>query len=343
MKLSKFIIGVLFCFLFAGQLLAAPSKIDTIYYQNGDRMTGEVKSMESNVLRFSTIAAKTIKILWNNLNKVHIKNPMRINLQNGKILYGRIYPGEEDGYCYVGDSASGGKHMRITDIVAMLPLKEKLLSRTRGTLSAGIDYTKATELFKFDFNGNIQYWSEKSSWEASYNVVKTTQKDVANTKRQNGGLQFNRILPNNWFILGNVSFETNSQLQLDLRTNIGSGVGKNLVYNNRKRVYFGTSIFVNREFTQERVQNNIEGVLTGRYMMYILNSPEVSFNVKADVFPSFNEAGRIRSELDANLRWEIFSDFYLKWTFYNSTDNKPLSGGAVKNDWGITLGLEYIL
>jgi hypothetical protein len=52
----------------------------------------------------------------------------------------------------------------------------------------------------------------------------------------------------------------------------------------------------------------------------------------------------VRSRIDSNLKWEVFKDFYLKWTFFYSHVSKPLSTDAEKNDWAVSLlGLEYKL
>jgi hypothetical protein len=53
---------------------------------------------------------------------------------------------------------------------------------------------------------------------------------------------------------------------------------------------------------------------------------------------------RVRSRIDSNLKWEVFKDFYLKWTFFYSYDSKPLSKDGEKSDWAVSLvGLEYKL
>jgi hypothetical protein len=70
----------------------------------------------------------------------------------------------------------------------------------------------------------------------------------------------------------------------------------------------------------------------------------VSFNLSGHLIPSLSTLGRVRADINSSLKWEIFSDFYLKWTFYYNFDSQPLSETAEKNDWAITLlGVEYKL
>ena len=88
----------------------------------------------------------------------------------------------------------------------------------------------------------------------------------------------------------------------------------------------------------------MEGLLTANYSVFIYDNPDVSFNLTTKLIPSLSNLGRVRLDIDSNLKWEIFSDFYLKWTFFYNFDNQPLTEGAEKNDWAVTLlGVEYKL
>ena len=152
------------------------------------------------------------------------------------------------------------------------------------------------------------------------------------------------MLQRNWFLVSNLNFETNSELQLDLRTSFGAGGGKYLIHSNKTLLYLAAGFQGNREAAKGNLQYNMEGVVVANYSVYIYDFPEVSFNLSGDILPSLTDPGRVRTTLDSNLKWEVFNDFYLKWTFYYTYDSKPLSEGAAKNDWAITLlGVEYKL
>jgi hypothetical protein len=139
-------------------------------------------------------------------------------------------------------------------------------------------------------------------------------------------------------------FETNSELQLDLRTSFGAGGGKFLIRSNKTSLYLAGGLQGNKEESRGNIQYNLDAMIASNYSVYIYDFPEVSFNLSADVLPSLTDRGRVRTSIDSNLKWEIFNDFYLKWTFYYTYDSRPLSEGAAKNDWAITLlGLEYKL
>ena len=197
---------------------------------------------------------------------------------------------------------------------------------------------------QMNLNGSVQYTAEKNYFELFYDGIFTRELESDNSQRQNGGVTFLRILPRKWFLLSQLSAENSSEQQLDLRTNFGVGGGNSLIRTNSTYFYIAGGIQANRELSMGTSQYNLEGMITSNYSVFIFDSPEVSFNLNAKLMPSLNDLGRIRTQFDSNLKWEMFSDFYLKWTFFYSFDSRPLSETAEKSDWAITLlGLEYNL
>jgi hypothetical protein len=335
-------IVIVLSLLFVSDTLAS-GKIDTIYFRNGDRMSGEVKALENNYLRLSTHDAKTIQIEWNTIDSVKIMNNMRIVLKDGQVFYGKLLPSGEVNSCYIWGTLGVPRLTPLTDIVSMSPIEDKFVDRLKGTLSSGFSYAKATELMQLNLNGQITYLANKNQLELSYDG-NFSQQDTASNQNQNGGVNYKRLLPRNWFLVSNLIFETNSELQLDLRTSFGAGGGKFLIRSNKTSLYLAGGLQGNKEESRGNIQYNLDAMIASNYSVYIYDFPEVSFNLSADVLPSLTDRGRVRTSIDSNLKWEIFNDFYLKWTFYYTYDSRPLSEGAAKNDWAITLlGLEYKL
>lgn len=336
-------INSIFWIMFLPATLMASSKIDTIYFQNGDRITGEVKSLENDLLRLSTNDAQTVTIEWTKLDSVFIRNRMRILLDNGAIFYGILLPSGEVKSCMIWRSDGDPLLVAMNRIIVLSPIEDKFINRLSGFISSGFSYTKASDVMQMNLNGSLKYLANKNLIETSYSG-NVTRDPLGTTQRQNGGISFYRMLPRKWFILSELLGESNSEQQLDLRTTFGLGAGNSIIRTNSSHFYAATGILANRELSQEITQNNIEGIVAVKYSVFIYDDPEVTFDIGSNIIPSINDPGRIRSETESNLKWEIFSDFYLKWTFYYSFDSKPLAGGAEKSDWALTLlGLEYKL
>jgi hypothetical protein len=318
------------------------SKIDTIFFQNGDQITGEVKSLENNQLRISTDDAGTIKIEWSKIDSVKILNNMRILLEDGQILYGKILPGVSGGDCAIWHRDGDPVETGLSRIVSLSTLDEAWAKRLDGFLSSGFSYVKASEVMQVDLSGSFAYTSEKNWLELSYDGILTRDPESGNTESQNGGVTFQRLFPKKWFLVSRVLAESNSELKLDLRTSFALGGGNNLIQSNHMRFYLAGGLQFSREDSDTTNQYNAEGMLISNFSIFIYDAPEISFNLGASLIPSISDPGRIRTDINSNLKWEIISDLYLKWTFYYRFDSRPLSADAEKNDWAISLlGVEY--
>ena len=119
---------------FACDALAA-GKIDTIYFQGGDRITGEVKSLDNNQLKLSTDDAGSILVEWNKVDSVKILNSMRIVLKNGEVFYGKLLPSGEVNNCYIWSTIGVPRLTVLTDIIILAALEDKFVDRLKGSIS----------------------------------------------------------------------------------------------------------------------------------------------------------------------------------------------------------------
>ena len=343
MRISKLYIILTLAAIFASCNLQA-AKIDTIYFQNGDRITAEVKYLENNQLKLSTNEAGAVFVEWDMVDSVKILNTQRIVMDDGQILYGKILPAGEAGKCFIWSSLGDPHLYELVHIVSLAPLKDKFLGRLSGSLSSGFSYFKATQVTQMNFDGSIKYQSEKNQLELSYSGLFSLDSTKNFSQNQTGGVTFIRLLPNKWFLLSQLTLESNSQMDLDLRTSVTAAAGYSFVRTNRSYLYAALGLLTNRELSKGDAQNNLEASLTAMYSVFIFNDPEVSFSLTAELIPSLSNPGRVRTNIDTNLKWEIFNDLYLKWTVWHNHDSKPLSETEEKNDWAVTLiGVEYKL
>ena len=343
MRINKSYIILTLAAVFVSCNLQA-SKIDTIYFQNGDRITAEVKFLENNQLKLSTDEAGAVYVEWDKVDSVKILNTQRIVMDDGQILYGKILPAGETGKCFIWSSLGDPHLYELIHIVSLAPMKDKFLNRLSGSLSSGFSYVKATQVTQMNFDGSIKYQAEKNHLELSYSGLFSEDPTKGYSQNQTGGATVIRLLPKKWFLLSQFTLESNSEMDLDLRTSITAAAGYSFVRSNRTYLFAAMGLLANRELSKGDGQNNLEADLTARYSVFIFDDPEISFDLIVELIPSLTTLGRVRTNIDSSLKWEIFNDFYLKWTFWHNHDSQPLSTEAEKNDWAVTLiGVEYKL
>jgi hypothetical protein len=343
-RISLYGVKFFFVFLFISAInfSSASPRVDTIYFQNGDRITGEVKMLSNNLLRLSTDDAGTINIEWSKVDSIFVMNALRIDMSDGRILYGQLVPSGKIRKCILRRENGTTSEIELLNIVGLLPYKKKVFDRLSGTISSGLNYVKGSNVAQLNFDGSVEYQADKIILRMNYNLTLTRESNET-SQRQTGGADLYRVLPKNWSILGRALGESNSYFELDLRTTFGLSGNYFLIRNNKQRLATGSGLIINREHSGDLTQDNLEGIVYLNYMLYLYDLPKITLNVYSDFIPSLNHFGRIRSEVHSSINWEIFKDLYLIYSFYNSFDNTPLSGVDVHGDWGITLGLEYRL
>jgi hypothetical protein len=330
----------MFVLLFCFEGTKASSKIDTVYFQHGDKVTGEMLSLDKGILKLKTSDAGTLSIKWINIDSLCILNPVRVLKHNGGILFGQLYPSGKRQISILIDALGDSSIVELQSIAELIQLEKRILDRLSGTLSTGYSFISATQVSQLDISGQVTYKGEDAIISANYNIVLTND-GTETTQRQNGGASFEWILPKNWLAQGQVLGESNSEFELDLRTSIVAGLNYSFIRTSRQTLKTGGGFSINREFSGNLAQNNFEGVIGVTYSLFILNSPKVSFDFDGFVIPSYNLWGRVRSSVNSSLNWELFNDFYLKGSLFFSSDNQPLSGVDVHSDWGTSLGIEY--
>lgn len=318
----------------------AGPKIDTVYFQSGDRITGELKTLENNLLQFSTSDAATLEVKWDRIDSLIVKQYLRIELSDGELVYANIYPSDSAGYdLLIGNF--GIRHVKHLDIIRVVPFHKKFKNRVDGAISAGVSYTKATDLFRTEFAGSIKYSAERYISEANYNSSMQKQKDYDNAERHNLNFNVMRLLKNKWFYSGLVSSERNSELGLNLRLNLGVNFGNNLIFTNYTLLNGALGAQVNREFGVDSVSNNAEGVIAVKYSVFKYRTPKLTLSISANVYPNLQDFERVRFDTESNVRWELLKDFYLKGTLFYTYDSKPLSASASHEDFSTSFGIEY--
>jgi hypothetical protein len=78
-----------------------------------------------------------------------------------------------------------------------------------------------------------------------------------------------------------------------------------------------------------------------QYQYFTFTNHKSDFTVKLSVYPNLTDQGRVRVEFDAKTRYELFKDFYVGLSLYESYDSRPPTESAAKNDWGMVMSIGY--
>ena len=129
----------LFCILTA--LLAtnavAQTGKDTLYFLNGTRVIGEVKSIKLGVMTFDPDDANDITVQLRKLRSIAaVRQVFRIETIHEKVYFGRLLPHRLPNYALV-ETWMDTVELPIEEISVLYPFKNDFFQRFSGSASAG--------------------------------------------------------------------------------------------------------------------------------------------------------------------------------------------------------------
>ena len=320
---------------------AAP-KTDTVIFINGDKLTGEVKSLRRGRLNLNTDATGTIGIEWDKVSGVVSNQKIQVETSNGTRYFGSItFSKETPGLTVV--TADGPLTLDTKRVIIMEPIEDRSIHALDVDLSLGYNFTKAGGVTQGSLGVNMDYRSLIRIESLKFSTTLSDSETQESSKRTNLGLQHTRLWKNRWFSNGTLSFDQNDELGLDLRTSLGAGGGRYLVQSNSMLWSLEGGLQVSRENLVSEIEDtdSLEATFTAIFDWFLFQDPEFDWSTTLQLIPSLTESGRVRSEFETALKWELISD--LKWgiSLYASFDNQPQSQGGSTSDYGVDTTITY--
>ena len=315
---------------------------DVVIFKNGDRLTGEVKSLERGRLRFDSDATGTIPVEWDEVALLTSEQNIQVETETGERFLGRLLPGAGEFEILV-DRETGPVTLEMSRVVFMTPIEERRVDRLDGSFSAGYNFAKASEVQQVRLGFDLAARTEERIISMDVDVLQSDSEDSESSQRQSLDLQYTRLWPNRWHGGAIISLDRNDELGLDLRTSVGVGGGRYLRQTNTSLLSLGGGVQLSRENVATGIsdEDTVEAVLALNWDWFRYDTPELDLSTTLQIIPNLSESGRVRSELDVSLKWEIVEDLFWELSFYDSYDSDPVVDGAEKNDIGIATSLGY--
>lgn len=327
--------------LLALQLAMAADKTDVVFLKNGDRITGEVKSLEQGKLKFKTDSMGTIYIEWEDILRLASSQTLEVELETGEKHYGALASDTDEGSLEVR-SEDDTANLDMATVVRMEPIEESRWKRLEGSLDLGFGFTSANRSSQLTLGSEARYRTRKFLRTVGLSATRIDQDDGERTKRQSLDGGFQRFLKNRRFTGGSLQFQENEELGLDLRSLITVGYGRHAIQTNSRELKLFAGLALNREkFAGVDSSNSTELVGGLEYAYFRFDDPETDLRLGLTVFPSLSQSGRVRAELEARLRREIVEDFFFAFSVYDSYDSEPPLADSETNDWGFNSSIGW--
>lgn len=318
-------------------------KTDLVILTNGDKLTGEVKKLDLDILALKTNAMNTIQIEWQYVSNIYAPGKsFMVEMRDKTMLFGSLDSINTPGVLRI-TGMYGSLNIPVGQVISIVQIKRLFINRFSGSLGAGISYTKASEVTQLNYNANITYTDQLRFVVLDVNSIRTNQKDLASTSKQDLFLSYNRKTVSRQFATVFGALQENTELGVALREMAGLGYGVDLIHTrmSRLRILGSTNFMQETSYEDHATYRNGEAMLSVDGRIFKYSQPELYLTTRVSWYPSFTVAGRNRMEAEIKLSYEVVNNFFIEVNFYDNFDNKPISTTASTNDYGIISSLKY--
>jgi Protein of unknown function, DUF481 len=323
--------------LLLGAGAAEAQKADSVYLRNGDRITGEVKSLRRGLLSYSTDDLGTITIEWDKVDRISTRTVVEVRLPSGEKFYGSLELG------LPGQVVLGGDTLRLADIVMMAPIEGQFVARLSGYVDLGFSFQKANGTTQLTSGSRLAYRGPKAEAALELTTFVEDRDETEHTARVSTAFTQRFFLGNRWSTGFVVGYDRNDELDLAGRERLVGFGTRMLAESNHIEFLASTGLVVTREryFSSDSSITGFEGLLSAAFRAFRYDAPKLDASLTSSAFPSFTIGGRLRLQTDLRVSYELISDFMLTASLFDTFDSKPPSDVASKHDYGTTLAITW--
>lgn len=306
---------------------------DTIYFKNGDRLSGRIKNMQRGTLLLSCPALDgDARIGWNRVARIDSERTFQFEASSGERFLGSIKnkPVAESKDSEIQIERLGdAREFKQSDIILAVETLGKSQSLIEMDVGAGVNLTKSNSLRQFNVASNFKLTGPRNQVAASLNSILTAQSGVETSQRHEFSMQYARNLAPRWDVLTIGNLLSSEEQKLDLRSTLGGGFAYSLVQTNRSRL----QAVAGSVWTKERYhpdsgiegRDSAEGLMGLTFALFKFKMWTADSSLY--VLPSFTTAGRVRADWNTSFRWRLIEGKNFWWSMSQifNYDSKPPS------------------
>jgi putative salt-induced outer membrane protein YdiY len=337
-RLSLFNVVVLILLLCS---MAEATGKDLVIMKNGDRLTGQVKKLESGVLYVDLdYVSGSVGVDWLQVDRVESSGGFQVLFKNGERMAGtitKVSEKEAPGKDFEVQSQNATLHTAAPDVVNMESSKRSFWRQLTGSIDAGYGFTSGNGQSQANSDANVSYLTTKWNGNGSFTSSFSGQPGSSKTNLVEVQTLDAIFVGRNSFLAGLGDFLHSSQQDLTLRTTLGGGYGKYLIHTNENVLaWLAGAVYTHETFTSAATQppaQNAEALLGLEYQLFRFK--RYSLQSQLLVYPGLSDIGRIRTTTKTTFSMKLVNNFHTDFSFWDNFDSSPPSG-AKRNELGVS-------
>jgi hypothetical protein len=339
---------LLSCFLLlVASPLFAREKSDVLVMRNGDRLTCEIKSLDSDTLSISLdYAAGAVSINWGKVDHIESKQLFLVKTQDGLVYSGSLSTvaslGARPTKIELLEASTRKLELDKTHIIHIEETDLSFWRRFNGEIGLSSIYNKGNQSAQYNLNADATYPRERWSASVSYSSSFSSSKGSSAVTRNETQANAQRLLRwNNWYYAGLADFLQSSESGIQLQSTFGGGIGRYLKNTNNTMisVYSGLAwqnIAYHQQVMPATNQQVTAALIVGE--MKLFRFDKTNLNLTATVLPALSKSGRVHTNLNVGYDIELWRKFNWNFSFYGNWDSQP-PPGLSGSDYGASSGI----
>lgn len=328
----------------------AQGKTDVVVMKNGDRLTCEIKSLDSGVLYVKLdYVDGTVSVDWSKVARIESNQLYVIRTEKGSIYTGKLDTvdavGAEPVKIEVAVAEGDKVEVDRGEVVTIEQMHNRVWRRFSGDISVGATYSKGNQSTQYNLRASLGYTADRWSVNTDYASTLSSNRGSSTTKRNQFSGSVKHLMPwKNYFYAGSVGLLQSSEQAIDLQTTFGGGVGRFFKNTNRTKI----SATAGLAFQRTRYSDPAIGSTSSENQAAVLLNGDIRFfkfkktnlELAATLLPSISEPGRYYFKVNQNFYVKLYKDISWNISFYGSWDNRP-PNGLSGSDYGTSTGLGW--
>ena len=333
--------------LFLTSATQAKHRDDVVVMKNGDKLTGEIKSLRNGELRFkASYMAESVRLDWARVERLESKDEYQIFLTSGQIFSDslKLVPSSETGSenFVIGGNHNKEVRVRQIEVVRIAPFEKKFFTQLEGSIDFGFSYTSGNDQYDTQLVATTTYRTRNNSFTARIDSLFSGQTEGSSSIRNQFGFDYRRQITPKWYAGGLFDFLRSDQQSLDHRLTVGGLVGRSLKQTETTKYSVFGGLAVTREkysaVTGQPQKTNVDALAGLDLTRFSFNTTEISSRFM--LFPSLTTPGRMRMQATSDMRIKIAKDLYWGFHIYENFDSKP-PVRADRNDLGLSTSIGW--
>ncbi|WP_252178501.1 DUF481 domain-containing protein [Endozoicomonas sp. 4G] len=311
--------------------------------ENGDVISGKIKSLEAGKLVLSTRYAGDITVNWRHVRSLETDQPMWVGLIGEKESQQRRLKSNGDQLVVVdpdGYERSFSAAWPVAEILLEQPVLASAWDIT-GKLNFGLDSDQGVDnetIFTLDGDLNINDEWNKNSFKWDIEIEKEKDSESI-TKEWELGYAYSRYFTEHWFVQGSLDQEYDSTEDLKSRLTLGGSAG----YRFRETINetWITTAGLTHLWENYRLEDNQKNLAVTTGLLYrkkLIDNLEYYFNSK--LFYRLSSGREWLFDGEHGLKVGLSENLYLNLMHYLDYDSIPVEG-ADKTSSQIKFGIGY--